>query len=231
MSFSGTGELRAGAPASIWTAAGRARAPATGADACRLLDVALAIAALALLWPLMLLIAVGIKVQDGGPILFAHRRVGRGGKAFLCWKFRSMVEGAEARLPALLSRDPVAQAEWAADHKLRRDPRVTHLGRLLRSTSMDELPQLLNVLVGDMSLVGPRPIVPAEVERYGRWFRHYAALRPGITGLWQVSGRNDINYRRRIALDVLYARRRTTALYLGILGATAPAVAWRHGSY
>jgi exopolysaccharide production protein ExoY len=200
-------------------------------SASRLLDLLIGGAALLFVLPLMIAVAVTIKVQDGGPVLFGHARVGRGGRSFRCWKFRSMVVDAEDRLAALLDSCAESRAEWTADHKLRRDPRVTPFGRLLRVTSLDELPQLLNVLRGDMSLVGPRPIVMSEVGRYGRWFRHYCAVRPGITGLWQVSGRNDVSYRTRVALDVLYARRRTTTLYIGILLATVPAVLRRQGSY
>jgi len=181
--------------------------------------------------PLMVAVAIAIKLQDGGPVLFGHQRHGFQGRTFRCWKFRSMVVNAEARLSALLARDANARAEWAADHKLRLDPRVTGFGHFLRVSSIDELPQLFNVLVGEMSLVGPRPIVASEVERYGRWFGAYAAVRPGITGLWQVNGRNDVSYRQRVAFDVLYARRRSFGLNLRILIATVPAVLTRSGSY
>jgi len=200
-------------------------------EASRGLDIALSLGLLLFALPLMLVVAIAIKVQDGGPILFGHGRIGRGGRTFRCWKFRSMVVDAEARLAAVLASDPAARAEWEADHKLRRDPRITPLGVFLRVTSIDELPQLLNVLAGDMSLVGPRPIVMAEVARYGRWFRHYCQVRPGITGLWQVSGRNDVDYRRRVAMDVLFAKSRSAKRYLWILIMTVPAVAKRQGSY
>ncbi|MGR4865406.1 sugar transferase [Caulobacter sp. LARHSG274] len=200
-------------------------------DASRVADIALASALLVFVMPLLLIVALMIKLQDGGPIIFAHRRVGRGGVAFDCLKFRSMVVDSEARLSELLQRDPRARAEWETDHKLRKDPRVTPLGDLLRRSSIDELPQLLNVLKGEMSLVGPRPIVGAEAVRYGRWFNAYCAVRPGLSGLWQVSGRNDVAYRRRIALDRLYARRRSFGLYIYILLKTVPAVLLREGSY
>ena len=200
-------------------------------DVCRALDIVLSLALLLFFLPTLAMLALAVKLQDGGPILFGHARIGRGGRTFRCWKFRSMVVDAEARLNALLASDPVARAEWDATHKLRRDPRVTPIGRLIRVTSLDELPQLLNVLAGDMSLVGPRPIVLAEVPRYGRWFRYYVAVRPGITGLWQVRGRNDVSYRRRVALDVLYARTRSVGRYLAILAATVPAVILRRGVY
>jgi len=198
----------------------------------RVLDVAIAVAALIFVLPLMGIIALAIFLQDGGPIVFSHRRLGRGGKPFFCYKFRSMAVDAEARLAELLERDPIAREEWARDHKLRNDPRVTPLGAFLRRSSLDELPQLVNVLQGTMSLVGPRPIVDAEISRYGSRFRHYCAVKPGITGLWQVSGRNDVSYRTRVALDCLYARKsQSPRLYLWIVIVTIPAVLSRKGSY
>jgi lipopolysaccharide/colanic/teichoic acid biosynthesis glycosyltransferase len=195
------------------------------------MNMVVALAALVFLLPLMLLIAISVYAHDGGPILFAHRRIGLNGRTFHCLKFRSMAVDAEQRLAALLASDPAARAEWEQDHKLRRDPRVTRLGAFLRETSLDELPQLFNVLRGDMSLVGPRPIVEAEVKRYGRRFRAYCAVKPGITGLWQVSGRNDTSYRTRVALDCVYARRRSLGLDAYIIAATVPAVLTRRGSY
>lgn len=207
------------------------RRNSTDFELSRAFDVGLSLGILLFCLPLMLAVAFAIKVQDGGPALFGHSRIGRDGKTFRCWKFRSMVTDAEARLAAVLASDPKARAEWAADHKLRRDPRITPLGRFIRLTSIDELPQLFNVLAGDMSLVGPRPIVTAEIARYGRWFRHYCSVRPGITGLWQVSGRNDVDYRRRVAMDVLFSKTRSARRYLWILFMTVPAVARRQGSY
>lgn len=200
-------------------------------DLIRLIDVILATAALVFLAPLLLPIAALIKLQDGGPIFFAHRRIGMDGRTFHCLKFRSMVVDAEARLAEYLAKSPEAQLEWAQDHKLRNDPRITKLGAFLRKSSLDELPQLINVLRGEMGVVGPRPIVQAEIVRYGRTFRHYCSVRPGITGLWQVSGRNDVSYRRRVALDRAYARSKCLAVYLGIIVKTIPAVLSRSGSY
>jgi exopolysaccharide production protein ExoY len=197
----------------------------------RVLDVAIALLALIFVLPLMAVIALAIFLQDGGPILFSHRRIGRGGKPFYCYKFRSMAVDAEARLAGLLARDAAARIEWELNHKLRNDPRVTPLGLFLRRSSLDELPQLLNVLQGTMSLVGPRPIVDAEIPRYGKRFRHYCAVKPGITGLWQISGRNDVNYRTRVAMDCLYAKSQSPALYLWIVVVTIPAVLSRKGSY
>lgn len=198
---------------------------------CRFLDIAIASVALVFFAPLMLALAFAVFAQDGGPVLFGHARVGRGGATFRCWKFRSMVMDADARLAALLAKDPAARAEWQADHKLRRDPRVTPLGHFLRILSLDELPQFINVISGEMSLVGPRPIVQAEISHYGRWFDAYCSVKPGITGIWQVSGRNDVGYRRRVAMDVFFSRRQSPSLYLEILVATVPAVLLRRGSY
>jgi exopolysaccharide production protein ExoY len=200
-------------------------------DASRILDILIASAVLIFMAPLMIAVAIAIKIQDGGPILFGHGRVGYEGRAFRCWKFRSMVVDAEDRLAALLARDPAARQEWEADHKLRCDPRVTLFGRFMRVTSLDEFPQLFNVLSGEMSLVGPRPIVTAEIARYGRWYNAYCSVRPGVTGVWQVSGRNDVGYRQRVAMDVFFARSRSTSLYVKLLLATLPAVLKRSGSY
>ena len=150
---------------------------------------------------------------------------------FPCLKFRSMALDADDHLATLLASNPKTGAEWAAHHKLKNDPRITPIGAFLRKTSLDELPQLLNVLRGEMSLVGPRPIVPAEIVRYGRYIRHYYSARPGITGLWQISGRNNISYRRRVALDVLYIRSRSLPLNLYILGRTVPCVLLAEGIY
>jgi exopolysaccharide production protein ExoY len=199
-------------------------------DVYRVLDVVLSLAALLFLAPIFLFVAVVVRLQDGGSALFAHERIGQGARTFKCLKFRSMRPDSDARLHQLLASDPQARIEWARDHKLRSDPRITPLGGFLRRSSLDELPQFLNVLRGEMSLVGPRPIVEAEVARYGRYFACYCANKPGITGLWQISGRNDVGYRRRVAMDVIYARRRTVCLYLWILMATAPAVLLRRGA-
>jgi Undecaprenyl-phosphate galactose phosphotransferase WbaP len=195
------------------------------------INLVIALLMLVFLAPLMIALAVAVFAQDGGPVFFAHRRVGRGGRHFHCLKFRSMAADAEERLADLLASDPAARVEWAADHKLRNDPRVTTLGAFLRRSSLDELPQLFNVIQGDMSLVGPRPIVEAEISKYGRRFRYYCAVKPGITGLWQVSGRNDVSYRTRVAMDCLYASRRTIWLDLALLAWTVPAVLSRRGGY
>jgi lipopolysaccharide/colanic/teichoic acid biosynthesis glycosyltransferase len=202
-----------------------------GFDAWRILDFVLALAAFTFVLPLMAIAAIAVKIQDGGPVLFGHSRIGRDGEKFKCLKFRSMVIDSDQRLQALLARDPIARREWEKDHKLKNDPRITWLGRFLRTSSIDELPQLFNVMRGEMSLIGPRPIVDAEIPRYGRWFKHYCSVRPGISGLWQVSGRNNVSYRRRVALDRLYVSRRSFSFNMWIMLRTVPAVLLRDGSY
>jgi undecaprenyl-phosphate galactose phosphotransferase len=196
----------------------------------RPIDVALALVIIIILLPLFALIAAAVWIGDPGPVVFAHRRVGRNGKLFPCLKFRSMQIDAQGRLEQLLRDDPVLKAEWDREQKLSNDPRVTRVGRVLRVTSLDELPQLFNVLRGEMSIVGPRPIVRDEINRYGRYIHHYLAVRPGLTGLWQVSGRSSVTYRRRVAADIKYARDRKLSFDVAILAATIPAVAVGRGS-
>lgn len=197
----------------------------------RVLDILGVLVLLVFAAPLMVIVALLVKLQDGGPVFYGQQRLGYGGRTFKCWKFRSMVVDADLKLAMVLATDPAARQEWEADHKLRNDPRITALGRFLRKSSLDELPQFFNILAGQMSLVGPRPIVVAEATRYGRWFKVYCSTRPGLTGLWQVSGRNNVDYRRRVALDVLFARRRSLRLYIGVVLATVPSVLKRDGSY
>lgn len=197
----------------------------------RVLDILVAALALAAGAPLMLLVALAVAAERKGPVIFAHPRLGLGGREFRVMKFRSMRMDGDAVLARHLLENAAAREEWARDHKLRDDPRVTALGAFLRKSSLDELPQLFNVLRGEMSVVGPRPIVKAEVERYGKHFRAYCSVRPGITGIWQVSGRNDVTYRRRVLMDALYARRKCVALDVRLMLATIPAVLARKGSY
>ncbi len=197
----------------------------------RALDLVLAFSALVVFAPLMLMVAVLVAAERSGPILFRHTRIGLHGKPFRLLKFRSMHVNGDAILAAHIAANPAAADEWALDHKLRDDPRVTALGIFLRKSSLDELPQLFNVLFGEMSIVGPRPIVQSEVARYGRFFKAYCSVRPGITGIWQVSGRNNVSYRRRILMDALYARRKCVALDVKLILATIPAVLARKGSY
>ena len=197
----------------------------------RALDIIGAGLGLVVLSPFFLIVALMVRA-DGGPAFFAHQRVGRGGKLFGCLKFRSMVIDSQARLEALLASDPAARAEWEATRKLKNDPRITRIGRFLRSTSLDELPQLINVLRGEMSLVGPRPVQEAEIDRYyGASAAHYMAVRPGITGLWQVSGRSETSYESRVALDVAYVSRPSMIADLAILLRTPVAVLSRRGAH
>lgn len=196
----------------------------------RFFDIVSASAVLLVTAPLMVIVYCLVRL-DGGPAIFAHRRIGQNGSDFYCLKFRSMFTDSAARLEALLNSDAEARAEWARDHKLRNDPRVTPLGRFLRSSSLDELPQLINIIRGDMSVVGPRPIVQAEVPRYGARFASYCRSRPGLTGIWQISGRNDVSYRKRVAMDVLYSRRSSFPLDIKIVCLTVPAVLMSRGSY
>ncbi len=196
----------------------------------RVADLVITVVALFLVLPLMILIALAVVLSSPGPILFRHRRIGRGGRPFHCLKVRSMVRAAAARLDALLARAAGARAAWQRDHKLARDPRITRLGRFLRKSSLDELPQLVNVLRAEMSLVGPRPISEAEISRYGRYIADYFGTTPGITGLWQISGRNAVSYRRRVALDVAFSRSQSPGLYFRILILTIPAIILARGS-
>ena len=196
----------------------------------RAMDVLGAGAMLLILSPVFLILALLVRA-DGGAAFFAHRRVGRDGEGFGCLKFRSMVMDSQARLEALLASDPAARAEWDAARKLKNDPRVTRIGRFLRATSLDELPQLLNVLRGEMSLVGPRPVIQPELDRfYGAAAMHYMMVRPGITGLWQVSGRSDTSYAQRVALDVAYVSRPSLMQDIRILLRTPVAVLSRRGA-
>ena len=180
--------------------------------------------------PLIVVIAVVLR-REGGPVIFRHRRIGRDGKAFDCLKFRSMVPDADRVLRDLLQQHSELKAEWLRDHKLRNDPRITAAGRFLRRTSLDELPQLWNVIRGEMSLVGPRPVVREELLRYGRCACIYLSARPGVTGLWQVTGRNNTDYRRRVAMDVYYVRRQNLFLDLYILLKTTHVVLGGRGAY
>lgn len=196
----------------------------------RIADVSLAATLLLLVLPLMIIITALVWLFDPGPVFFVHRRVGRFGKTFPCMKFRTMVCDADQRLANLLAADPVRRRIWERDQKLEDDPRITALGKFLRKSSLDELPQLVNVLRGEMSVVGPRPITIAEVPRYGRRIASYSSVRPGITGLWQVTGRGSVSYQRRVALDVAYVRSRSMRLYARIVLGTVPAVLMARGS-
>ena len=177
-----------------------------GRLAKRTLDVIGAALGLLFFAPVLLLVAAAVAISEGRPVIYAHSRVGRGGRRFDCLKFRTMARDSEARLAAHLVASPEARREWQETQKLEDDPRVGCLGRVLRRSSLDELPQLWNVLRGDMSLVGPRPVVEDEERFYGPHFEAYKSVRPGLTGAWQVSGRSDTSYEQRVALDVSYVR-------------------------
>jgi lipopolysaccharide/colanic/teichoic acid biosynthesis glycosyltransferase len=199
----------------------------------RVMDFALSAALFLFLLPVFLALSAAV-AADGGPVFYSHRRVGRGGRAFGCLKFRSMRPDADRLLAELLARDPVARAEWETARKLRRDPRVTPVGRVLRATSLDELPQLINVLWGDMSLVGPRPVVQDELEQHyvpAAAAADYLSVRPGLTGPWQVSGRSDMLYEDRVALDAAYARNPSLRKDLALLAYTVVVVVRRRGAY
>lgn len=185
-------------------------------------DKVFALVALAAFGPLMIGLAVAIWLRDGGPVIFAHERVGQGGRAFRCLKFRTMVQDADGRLERLLHVDPIAREEWEASFKLTSDPRVNRFGAFLRKSSLDELPQLFNILRGDMSVVGPRPVTRAECAYYGEHYDTYRSVRPGLTGAWQVGGRSDASYPERVAMDVDYVLNwsfgRDVAIVLGTVG-------------
>lgn len=195
-----------------------------GGSLKRAADFAIASIALITLLPLMLVIAALVKLTMGGSVLYAHSRVGYGGRVFPCLKFRSMVENSDAILQRHLSKDPAAKLEWTVTQKLRNDPRIVPAGRILRKTSLDELPQLFNVLMGDMSCVGPRPITANELSRYGARSKYYLSARPGMTGLWQVSGRSRLSYNRRVALDSIYVRHWSLTRDIAIMLRTVSAV-------
>lgn len=192
-------------------------------------DVITAAVLLVVLMPLLLTIALAVRM-DSGPVFYTHTRLGAGRRRFGCLKFRSMRTDADDMLQHVLLTDPGQAAEWAATQKLRHDPRVTWVGQFLRATSLDELPQLLNVLRLEMSLVGPRPIVDAEVAHYGEDIAYYDQARPGLTGLWQVSGRSDVDYSKRVQLDVSYVKNWTLWHDFAILYRTLPAVLKRTGA-
>jgi Undecaprenyl-phosphate galactose phosphotransferase WbaP len=197
----------------------------------RATDLAFALAVLAGGLPLLAGIALLVKLSSPGPVLYGHRRIGRYGRHFTAWKFRTMYRGADALLSQHLERFPAARMEWERDRKLRHDPRVTHVGLFLRRLSLDELPQLWNVLRGEMSVVGPRPIVDEEVEKYGDAFALYAGVKPGITGLWQVSGRTDVGYDMRVRLDEFYVRHWSPWLDAYLMARTVVALLCRRGAY
>jgi Undecaprenyl-phosphate galactose phosphotransferase WbaP len=197
----------------------------------RCLDLVLCTAAMTVVLPLTLLLAAAIRLDSGGSVFYRQKRVGKNGKPLYVYKFRTMAMNADALLDDCLARDARLCEEWERNHKLKNDPRVTRVGAFLRKTSLDELPQVYNVLAGDMSLVGPRPIVEEETDRYGEVYVLYCRVKPGITGLWQVSGRNDTTYGERVAFDEYYINNWSVWMDLWILSRTVPVVLSGYGAY
>lgn len=197
----------------------------------RVIDLVLAIAITPLVTPLLLCISIAVRLESTGSIFFGHARHRDRNTLFTVWKFRTMHENNAAILESYLNANPEAKLEWTQFHKLKNDPRVTPIGRFLRKTSLDELPQLWNVFNGTMSFVGPRPITSVEIERYGDHFASYCRVKPGITGLWQTSGRNAMTYQERVLLDERYAREWSLSMDLLILLRTFRTVWHGHGAY
>ena len=208
-----------------------ARMAPVSAALIRAFDIVSASLLLLAVLPFLILLAIALQIDSPGRLFFVQQRVGRGGQMFPCIKFRTMCENADQVLQEHLANDAEARAEWDRDFKLTNDPRVTRLGKLIRRFSLDEFPQLLSIIVGQMSVVGPRPIVPAEIERYGRFIESYASVRPGLTGLWQVSGRNDVSYSQRVAFDCEYVLAKSLLMDLSIVLRTIPAIVLARGAY
>jgi exopolysaccharide production protein ExoY len=202
-----------------------------GLTSKRIVDIVLALSGIILLAPLLIICFVVTWTSSPWPVIFRHKRIGFNGKTFNCLKFRTMVADAPERLRNLLEADAATAAEWAQCHKLRNDPRVTPIGAILRKSSLDELPQLFNVLIGDMSMVGPRPVTEAELSRYGTSVTAYTACRPGITGLWQVTGRSSTSYETRISCDAYYARMWSLSLDSKIIMVTIPSVLFTENAH
>lgn len=196
----------------------------------RILDVFLTLLLLPLILPLILIISLLIKLDSKGKIFFSHVRIGKNGTPFKCYKFRTMVINAEEVLKDVL-KDEKAKVEWGKDFKLREDPRITRIGNFLRKSSLDELPQIFNVFQGNMSFVGPRPITNAEIAKYGNNFIYYKEVKPGITGIWQISGRNDIDYDKRVNLDKQYSQSKSIREDLKIIFKTIPVIFTKKGAY
>lgn len=197
----------------------------------RIFDIVLTIVGGLLISPILIGVAIWVYRDPPGPIVYKHRRVGKDGKEFDCYKFRSMCVDSTERLTKLLATDPAAKEEWDRTFKLKNDPRITRSGEFLRKTSLDELPQLLNVLKGEMSLVGPRPIVQKEVPRYKEFIKEYYMVPPGITGMWQVSGRSDIDYPERVSMDSWYVHNWSIWLDIVLLWRTVKVVLDHKGAY
>lgn len=198
----------------------------------RLFDVIFSVLVLVVTFPLMVFIALSVRFSSKGNIVYAHERIGRGGKPFRCYKFRTMHSDADTRLKEILEGCPILKNEWEQTQKLRKDPRVTPIGKFLRQTSLDEFPQFWNVLRGDLSIVGPRPVVHHEVTQHlGPKAAKILSIRPGLTGLWQVSGRSDISYAHRIKMDEQYVDSQSIYLDLKIISKTIPCMFFSKGAY
>ena len=195
------------------------------------MDIFLALTVFILTAPLILVIALLIKLQDGGPVFYGHLRCGRNGELFKCQKIRTMHIDADERLAHLLANDRFAAEQWRKYRKLRNDPRITPIGHFLRKTSIDELPQLVNIIRGDMSVIGPRPVTVEETEFYGDAVNYYKAMRPGVLGLWQVKGRNLLSYDQRVAYDVEYVRDWSVWMDVKILFLAVPVVFLGRGAF
>ena len=197
----------------------------------RIFDISIILIASPYILLFFLIISIFIALDSEGGVLYRQTRIGKGGRKFKALKFRTMIQNADQILQRYLDESPELKAEWSATHKLKRDPRVTRVGKVLRKLSLDELPQFWNIIIGDMGLIGPRPIVEAEIERYGKCFELYKQARPGLTGLWQVSGRSDTSYQRRVELDEYYLLNRSIKLDFQILIKTVYVVLGRKGAY
>jgi Undecaprenyl-phosphate galactose phosphotransferase WbaP len=197
----------------------------------RCLDVVLVVTGGIIILPFLLVIALFIKLSSPGPVLYKHKRLGQNGRELQVYKFRSMISDADQKLKDMLAADPELRAEWESNFKLRDDPRITGIGKFLRRTSFDEFPQLINIIKGEMSLVGPRPVTQGEVKRYGEDFQRIFSVKPGMTGLWQVSGRSDTDYEERIAYDTYYLQSWSVWLDLWVLYKTIGVVFRGKGAY
>jgi len=223
---------REAAPASARGVSRRIGPSAVGFALKRVFDLASVVVILALFGWLMLIIAAMVRMSGGKKVIYGHTRIGRHGRQFKCLKFRSMVSNSDEVLRNLLETDPDAREQWERDFKLKDDPRITKIGRFIRKTSLDELPQLWNVVRGEMSIVGPRPVVQAEFEQYyGDAKEHYLSVPPGLTGLWQVSGRNDLDYAERVELDKQYVENSNVIYDFVIVMRTVKVMVVRRGAY
>ncbi|WP_320197820.1 sugar transferase [Agrobacterium sp. rho-13.3] len=202
-----------------------------GGIAKRSFDITSALLAILILSPIFLMIMAMVKLSDKGPAFYGHRRVGHNGRMFHCLKFRTMVRNGDEVLRQYLAANPEAAEEWNATRKLKNDPRVTAIGTVLRKLSLDELPQLINIIRGEMSVVGPRPVVDEELNYYESAASYYLSTRPGLTGLWQISGRNDVSYKERVDFDTQYVRNWSMMQDVFIIVKTIPAVCMSRGSY